>query len=291
MTHSPEHVDTPQARVAAERASLRDLGQGYPANHFAWRTILGRARERGATSLVEVGVGSGNGVAHVLDAGLTFAGLDRRAECVEQTRAELSLLGGDPDAVILASAEDADLVERLPGAGTFDVLVALGIMPHADDAAATLQSMARLVRPGGEMFIEFCNSLFALTTFNRLTHSFIVDDLLGDVPESMRSLVSGFVDSRVEMSKPPANSSALTAHYANPLTTPEWLASLGYAESSIHPFHYHAAMPLLESEDPRGFRDASLALEDDTSGWRGLFLASVFLARVVRPAGATEARG
>jgi len=280
---SPDSAPTAHDRVAAERASLGDLGQGYPANHFAWRTVLDRARQMGATSLVEVGVGRGNGVAHVLDAGLTFAGLDRDLECVEATRTELALLGGDPASVVLASAEDQDLVDRVPGAGSFDLLMALGIMPHAEDSAATLRSMARLVRPGGEMFIEFRNSLFALVTFNRLTHDLIVDDLLGDVPGSLRAKVSDFVETRVAMDRPPANSSALTSHYANPLAVPRWLADLGFTETSIHPFHYHAAMPLLEAEDPQSFRDASLALEDETSGWRGLLLASVFLARVVRP--------
>lgn len=271
------------SRVAAEREGLASLEQGYPANHFAWRVVLERARQMGASSLIEVGVGRGNGVAHVLDAGLTFAGLDRNAEAVEATQRELVELGGDPEAVILGSVEDDDIASRLPGAGQADLLMALGIMPHAHDQRRTVEAMARLVRPGGEMFIEFSNSLFSLVTFNRLSRDFILDDLFGDAPASTRQRIAEFIEPRLEMTKPPEGSSALTAHYANPLALPEWLASLGFTEVSIHPFHYHAAMPLLESADPQEFRDASLALEDDTSGWRGLFLCSVFLARIVRP--------
>jgi SAM-dependent methyltransferase len=270
-------------RLASEHDSLGDLGQGYPANHFAWRIVLDRARTTGAESLVEVGVGRGNGVAHVLNAGLTFAGLDRDPEAVELTRYELTELGADPARVIRASVEDPAVSDLLPDAGGADVLMALGIMPHAADQRLAVESMARLVRPGGEMFIEFRNSLFSLVTFNRLTRDFILDDLFGDVPASTRQRVADFIEPRLEMAKPPEGSSALTSHYANPLAIPEWFTSIGFPEVTVHPFHFHAAMPLLEGADPREFRDGSLALEDDTSGWRGLFLCSVFLARVVRP--------
>jgi len=277
---NPDVVAAARAKVDAERAGLSDLSQGYPANHFAWRVVSERAKALGATSLVEVGVGRGNGVAHVLADGMRFTGLDRDEECVRLTRDELVAFDQDPDVVIHADVMDAD---RVPGAGTHDLLMALGIMPHADDQEAAIRAMAALVRPGGELFIEFRNSLFSLVTFNRLTHDFIADDLLGDVPSSTRERVSSFIEPRVEMSKPPAGSGALTSHQANPLALPAWLASLGFPEVTIHPFHFHAAMPLLEGQDPQEFRDASLALEDDSSGWRGLFLCSVFLARVVKP--------
>lgn len=268
--------------VVEEAANLADLDHGYPANHFAWRIALDSARRRGARSLVEVGVGSGNGAAHVIDAGITFAGVDNDAASVEATREVLVDLGGDPANVILADAEDAASLQRVPGAGTFDSLMALGIMPHARDRDGTIRNMAALVRPGGEMFVEFRNSLFSLVTFNRFTRDFIVDDLLAGVPSGTRDRVAEFVASRVDTDRPPLPSSGHEARYDNPFVVPEWLRGLGFDEVSIHPFHFHAAMPMLESDDPQAFRDESLALEDDTGGWRGLFLCSVFLARIVR---------
>ena len=269
--------------MAEEAAGLADLDHGYPANHFAWRIALDSAQRRGARSLVEVGVGSGNGVAHVVDAGLTFAGVDNDEVSVEATRRALVDLGGDPADVIVADAEDSESLQRLPGAGTFDSLMALGIMPHARDREATMRNMAALVRPGGEMFVEFRNSLFSLVTFNRFTRDFIVDDLLADVPTATRERVGAFVAGRVDTDRPPLPSSGHEARYDNPFVIPEWLGGLGFDEVSIHPFHFHAAMPMLESNDPQAFRHESLALEEDTSGWRGLFLCSVFLARIVRP--------
>lgn len=275
--------DQAQQIVQQEAAGLANLSIGYPANHFAWRIALDSARQRGATSLVEIGVGRGNGVAHVINAGLTFAGVDNDEASVAATRQVLTGLGGDASAVILADAGDATTLQRLAGAGTFDSLMALGIMPHAQDREGVIQNMAGLVRPGGEMFVEFRNSLFSLVTFNRFTRDFIVDDLLADVPTAMRDRVGDFVADRVDTDRPPLPLSGHEARYDNPFVVPEWLQGMGYDDVSIHPFHFHAAMPMLEPKDPQEFRDASLALEDDTSGWRGLFLCSVFLARIVVP--------
>ncbi len=270
--------------VRWETEHLSDLSLGYPANHFAWKLVLASARAQAATTLVEIGVGRGNGVAHVLDAGMQFAGIDRDSECVEVTRAVLAGLGADPGTVVHADIEDPGSLLSLPGAGSFDTLMALGVMPHVEDPVAAVRAMAALVRPGGELFLEYRNSLFSLITFNRLTRQFIMDDLLGSVSEQMRSRAGRFVDGRVDSSMPPLRAGASDATYDNPLALPGWFAALGFDEVSVHPFHYHAAMPALEGEEPQAFRDESLALESDTSGWRGLFLCSAFLVRVVRPA-------
>jgi len=269
--------------VAQERDQLANLDHGYPANHFAWKVVRDRARERGATSLVEIGVGAGNGVAHVLDAGMTFAGIDNDEACVTATQSALVSLGHDPAAVIHADIEVPSTLTGLTHAGEFDALMALGIMPHVDDAEAVVRTMESLVRPGGDMFLEFRNSLFSLVTFNRLTRQFIVDDLLENVSDATRERVGAFVDERVDLARPPLSAHGSEPHYANPLAMVEWCENLGFTDVSVHPFHYHAAMPVLEQEDPQAFRDESIALESDSSGWRGLFLCSVFLLRATRP--------
>lgn len=283
LLEKDESIARARELVARETADLADLSHGYPANHFAWRVVMDSARRSGAASLVEVGVGSGNGVAHVLAGGLRYAGVDRDADCVSATRGILADLGGDPADVIVADAQDAAALAALPGAGDFDALMALGVMPHARDREGAIRGMAGLVRPGGEMFVEFRNSLFSLVTFNRFTRDFIVDDLLADAAESTRDQVAGFLASRVDADRPPLPSSGHEARYDNPFVIRDWLGGMGFDDVSIHPFHFHAGMPMLEVDDPQGFRDGSLALEDDESGWRGMFLCSVFLARIVIP--------
>lgn len=269
--------------VREEVVSLGDLSIGYPANHFAWQVILSSAAQAGARDLIEVGVGSGNGVAHVVNAGLGFAGIDRDPSCVDATRAVAADLGVDPGRITVADIEDAQAVARIEGAGSFDTLVALGVLPHAADEARAVHAMASLVRPGGELFIEYRNSLFSLVTFNRFTHSLVVNDLLADSSPRTQQRVSDFISPRLDMQRPPLPTSGHEAAYHNPLALPDWFRSQGFREVSVHPFHYHAAMPALEADDPVAFRAESLQMDAAPSGWKGLFLCSAFLVRAVRP--------
>ena len=269
--------------VAEETGNLDDLSTGYPANYFAWRIALADAPGLSATSLFEVGVGSGHGAAHVMGAGLSFAGIDRDPACVAKTRDVVVQLGGDESAILEADIESPSTLSGIPAAGSYDMLMALGIMPHVQDRKASLDAMVSLVRPGGAVYLEFRNSLFSLITFNRFTGDFILNDLLPDVSPSLREKVSDYLAPRIDANRPPRPSSGHEAAYDNPLALPAWFEKQGYADISVHPFHYHAAMPLFEAEDPAAFRRDSLALEDDESGWRGLFLCSAFLVKVVRP--------
>ena len=271
-----------RAIVEAERAGLADLGHGYPANHFAWRVILDAAARRDARHLVEIGVGHGNGVAHVIAAGLTFDGIDRDPACVAATRSAAQELGVDATGIIEAQVEDAPALGALPRAGQYDSLVALGILPGVDDQIGALRTMASLLRAGGEMFIECRNSAFGLVTFNRFTADFIADELLADAPAHLRAGLRAAIEPRVQMERPPLPSSGVDFAQHNPFTVASLFEEAGLGEVSVHPFHFHASLPSLEQQDPQAFREASLAMEDDASGWKGLFLCSAFLVRAVR---------
>jgi len=64
-----------------------------------------------------------------------------------------SLASGDPNVHVL----QADLLRPPfpPGAGDrgFDFVFSLGVIHHLDDPAAAIASLARLLRPGGELFV------------------------------------------------------------------------------------------------------------------------------------------
>lgn len=287
MRRRGQLMATPRERAAAavkaETEQLADLSIGYPANHFAWRFVLSAARARGASQVIEVGVGHGNGLAHVLAAGLGFAGIDHDPACVQATRSVAQGVGIDPDRIVLADIEDEASLRALPGHGAFDTLVALGVLPSVQDEARALRNMAALVRPGGELFVECRNSLFALVTFNRFTQSLIVDDLLSDASAQTKEHVSAFLAPRLDLHRPPLPTSGAEARYHNPLAMPAWFESQGFVDVSVHPFHYHAGMPPMEAVDPAAFRAESLAMEAAASGWKGLFLCSAFLVRAIRP--------
>ena len=269
--------------VQEETDTLDNISIGYPANHFAWNIVKDAARRMNATSLVEVGVGRGNGVPHVLAEGMSFAGLDVDAVAIQTTRDLLVGLDSDPSAVIQADIEDAIALDALPGRGTFDLLMGLGILPHSRDEVRSIMNMASLVRPGGEIYVECRNSLFSLVTFNRFTRDLIIDSMLEGISTASREGVREFLDPRLDLNRPPVPSSGHDATYHNPFEVTKTFRGLGFSDIEIVPFHYHAGMPALEALDPQRFRNESLAMEHEESGWKGLFLCSAFLVRAVIP--------
>jgi len=58
----------------------------------------------------------------------------------------------------------------------------------------------------------------------------------------------------------------------------------GFVDVRVRPFHYHAAMPRFEKELGAAFRAESIALENEPSDWKGLFLCSAFVVEAHRPA-------
>jgi 2-polyprenyl-3-methyl-5-hydroxy-6-metoxy-1,4-benzoquinol methylase len=145
----------------------------YPANHFAFRHVFAALPEPAGLSLVEIGVGMGRAIPLFTGNGLTFAGFDRDAACVESSKKELLEAGQDPDRIILADLEDPASYAEFPGAGSFDVLIAMGVLPHVASVRQAILNAVSLVRPGGHVFFEFRNALFSLVTFNRYTEEFI----------------------------------------------------------------------------------------------------------------------
>jgi SAM-dependent methyltransferase len=272
-----------QEELARQHEVLHDLGDGYPANHFAFQRIAGALIDAGATSILEVGVGRGNALPLLVGLGLQVSAIDTSDEAVEASRQRLSALGKDAGHVIRADIEDPITYAPLVAGGRFDALVSLGVLPHVRHERQTLLNMRSLVRPGGEVFVEFRNKLFSLFTFNRYTYDFIMDDLLGDVDESLRSAVGERLRGRLDMEVPPVSTGGHAARFHNPFEVIDEFTAAGFSEVEAWPFHYHAGPPVFEASHPRAFRDESIALEHETSGWKGLFLCSAFIIRARRP--------
>ena len=272
-----------QANARTEYERLGDLGQGYPANHFAFQSILPVLAESGAKRVLEVGIGHGSAIPILAGAGLEVTGLEIAADRVEQSRTQMAEYGLNPDAVVLGDIEDATSYIALQSLPAFDALVALGVLPHVHQAHTALRNMRALTRPGGHVFVECRNKLFSLVTFNRYTYEFFMDDLFFDAPAELRDGIGQYLSSRLQTDVPPPPASGHAATFHNPLEVPELFAAAGFEDITVIPFHYHPAMPSLESSAPQAFRDASIAMEHEASGWRGLFLCSAFLVRARRP--------
>jgi 2-polyprenyl-3-methyl-5-hydroxy-6-metoxy-1,4-benzoquinol methylase len=251
----------------------------YPANDFAFDIAIPAMHADGAQRIVEVGIGHGNAIQRLTESGFDLVGFDHDPDRVAQSRARMAEVSKDPEGVLLADINDPSSYADL-GTG-FDGLVALGVLPHVSDEVATLRNMRELIKPGAQVFIEFRNALFSLFTFNRLTLEFISDDLLADVNPTLKERLIADLRPRLDMDRPPASVDARTFH--NPFEAPALFADAGFTDIEVHPFHYHATMPALAEHDAQEFMDASIALEHETSGWRGLFLCSAYLVQARRP--------
>ena len=253
----------------------------YPANHFAFRHVLATWPEPAGLSLVEVGVGMGRAITLFAGHGLTFSGFDRDAACVESSKKELHEAGQDPNRIIVADLEDPESYAALPGAGSFDVLIAMGVLPHVSSVRQSIVNAVSLVRPGGHVFFEFRNALFSLVTFNRYTREFISDQLLGDSSPEVREAVEAQLQQRLNLEIPSGVIHPEAFHV--PFEVVEIARELGLKDPRVIPFHFHAGMPAIEHDVAQSYRLDSVALEDDASGWKGLFLASAYLLHAQRP--------
>lgn len=271
------------------------LEGGYPANHFAFRQVLQAVREgaRAATTLsdpisvspklLEVGVGCGRAISIFTSAGFDVWGLDNDSEMVETSQGVMNELGLVQGQVAWGDIEDSLSLSAFDSVGGFDALLAMGVLPHVEHEIVALENMRHLLKPGGTVFVECRNKLFSLFTFNRFTYEFILDDLLAGVTGEVRDQAAEFLATRVDTNMPPLPSSGHEAKYHNPLTVEDSFLDAGFTDIEIMPFHYHAAMPRFEKPLGAAFRAQSIALENETSGWRGLFLCSAFVVRAQRP--------
>ena len=266
----------------------------YPANQFRLRRVIERLEARGGIGrMVDFGLGEGTPAMRIRDAvGCEVWGMDYTAEMLEAARTNFAAHGADPDRLRQGDVQDWASCEPLMADGPFDAALCLGVMPHVIDDASALSNIHRCLVPGGVAFVSFRNPLFDLFTMNRLTHDFIVDELMAVVDEDIRRVASDVLRRGLQMDRPPvrtvnerggAGYDTILARFHNPLTVGQAFADAGFSEPAFHFYHYHPVAPWLEGEavDKAAFRKAAIALEGETSGWRGYFMCSAYMVEAV----------
>lgn len=271
---------------------LRDLTRPYPANYFRLQLLLNSFATKGIKRVIEVGVGEGTPVATLGRAGMDVWGFDISSAMVEASRARMQQNSMNPDHIFLGDIQDPTTYAHVFTDGLFDGLMAMGVMPHIANDDMVLENIAALVRPGGSVFIEFRNSLFSLFTFNRHTADFILNELLVNVSAEMKAAVAKDLESRLRMDMPLQRTmvagsdapgyDAILSRFHNPFEVLDLFAKHGFENAKLLWYHYHPAMPYLESSLPALFRDEAIRLEHEASGWRGLFLCSAFVVEAVK---------
>ena len=262
----------------------------YPANYFRLKLIRRILADAGVKSLYEHGVGDATPLVTIAGDGIRVAGNDVSPEMVKFARANMTKHGLDPEAINLLDVQSHDSIDvERSRAGSFDAVMALGVIPHVEDDRWFVASMDKFLAPGGQLLLQFRNSMFSMFTFNRLTKEFLMDELLTDVPESIYEIVSTDLDQRLAVDKPPKRTrptgdgyDEILSKFHNPFELSEIVKSFGYKDLQFHWYNYHPAYPMLAgSIDPKVYRQAQMDLEGDTS-WRGMFLCSAGVIQAVK---------
>ena len=264
----------------------------YPANFFRLQLVQRLLAEFGSTSVYELGVGDASPLSTIGATGLRVAGNDISPEMVKVARGNMEARGLEGSQISWLDAQDANaLAAEREVRGEFDSVMALGVIPHVSDDLAFVQGMDSFLRPGGQLILQFRNSMFSMFTFNRLTKEFILDELLVNVPESSKAVVSSDLDSRLAVHKPPVRTrptgdgyDEIQARFHTPFELSEVVRSLGYSDLKFHWYNYHPAYPMLTDQiDAREYREAQIALEHEGT-WRGMFLCSAGIIEAVKNA-------
>jgi SAM-dependent methyltransferase len=260
----------------------------YPANDVRLELVVERLQAAGCRRVLDVGCGSGAPLARFLREGFDAIGFDFSPKMVEAARQVLREEGLEPER---ASWGDLERAETLP-AGAFDGIVATGVFPHNLDDAAAYANLRSRLEPAGIALVEYRNALMALYSLNRYSEPFFWHELLrGDeLPEPLRSAAREYLavkfDTPVDSVGRPREIeyTDILARFHNPLTLGQEVARHGLALERLHYYHFHAAAPVLEKEHRRQFWEVSLQREraDD---WRGMFVASAFVAELRRADG------
>jgi len=255
----------------------------YPANYFRLQILTQRLATLRLGSVYEVGVGEGTPLATMASMGYRVAGCDIAENMVAKAKATFSARGSSPDLIQWADIEDSTTFANQLKDGTFDAVVAAGVLPHVANERFVLANMSMLIRDGGRLFLEFRNKLFSLFTFNRYTKEFVLDDLLRNVSTDVKAVVAQELDKRCAIDLPLVRNlsgdgrapgyDAIPAKFHNPFELTEVIENCGFKDPRVHWYHYHPAPPMLESRIGEEFRKAAMALEHENS-WRGYFLCS-----------------
>lgn len=121
---------------------------------LAIQTLGGRAAVRGA-SVLDVGCAYGGFLVAAREAGAASAcGIDLAADLLELARRQLS------DYRVRAELRQADITDwnSVADLGAFDLILCNDVIEHVRDPAACVHHLARLLRPGGSVYLEIPNA-------------------------------------------------------------------------------------------------------------------------------------
>ncbi len=255
----------------------------YPANYFRLQKVIEILRERGVSSVYDLGAGEASPIIAIREAlGVEVRASDLSPEMVRLGKENLVKHDMDPEWLTLVDIRDMEAIKtEAARVGQFDAVIALGVIPHVEDDSWFVDAMSLFLKPGGTLILQFRNSMFSMFTFNRLTKEFILEELMAPIPQQFRDVVAADLDQRLAVDKPPIRRredghgyDEILSKFNNPLELAEVVKAQGFTDLSYRWYNFHPTYPMVAGGiDPKDYRQGQIDLESDTS-WRGMFLCS-----------------
>ena len=169
-------------------------------------------------------------------------------------------------------------------------------MPHVENDKYVLENMKTLVRPG-EVFIEFRNKLFSLSTFNSNTYDFLMNDLFINTTGKLRDELSSFLKEKLEMNHPKKRIKgnedddfksskdigydSILSKFHNPFEVVELFKELKFQDPKLLWYHYHPSVPYLESKNKKDFRHQGIKYNMKIQVERNVFMFSIVVKTTI----------
>lgn len=129
---------------------FKQQGKVFREPHEDMPRVARLLRQRGASTILDLGCGTGRHVVYLARSGFSVFGLDSSPEGIRLTREWLEDEGLDADLRLQSIAE------RLPYKDVFfDAVVSVQVIHHADMATirGIVQEITRVLKPGGLLFV------------------------------------------------------------------------------------------------------------------------------------------
>lgn len=235
--------------------------------------------------ILDTGCGAGHMIVEYLSRGWDAHGFDFSEPMIELAREMLAENNADPDRAVVG---DMKTHLRSYEASSFDVVTALGLSQYLseEDDAVIWAEIERVLKPDGIIIIDFVNALFDLTTFNRFSIRFAVDQIaahffeqsaLPNVEDKISKLVT-YPEKPDRAGQYSTRRDHVTKRTFNPLTINDEMGRFGLCLSDRLFYRFHAVPPLLFEQDPK--LEAIAISKESTLArhWIGHFCASAFIA-------------
>jgi 2-polyprenyl-3-methyl-5-hydroxy-6-metoxy-1,4-benzoquinol methylase len=253
--------------------------------------------ERGAKTLLDAGCGPASFLRDLTDTSIQLYGFDLTPEMIQEAQ---RVMGGHqvPASHFWEGSVTNPASYQAPGDIRFDSAVCIGVLPHIPPEAdqTVLENLYQAVEPGGTVIVEARNQFFALFTLNRYSYQFFAEELLpleaakAALGEEKLQPILDEIQPQFRMDLPPIRTGKqdepgydqVLSRTHNPLVLHQMFQNVGFQETQVLFYHYHALPPMVEKLAPEFFRQQSLAMENPLD-WRGYFMASAFLLVGKRP--------